>query len=83
MTPSLSIADNLICVHTIPYSFLTGTRIIPDGVSHKSGDFGAISVKRREAVPRRSLKWRVTYRIDVHILQDGFSCRHQSLSGIV
>ena len=28
--------------------------------THKNGDFGAISVKRREAVPRRSLKWRVT-----------------------
>ena len=51
--------------------------------THKNGDFGAISVKRREAVPRRSLKWRVTYRIDVHTILDGFSCRHQSLSGIV
>ena len=28
--------------------------------THKNGDFGAISVKRREAVPRRSLEWRVT-----------------------
>ena len=51
--------------------------------TNKNGDFGAISVQRREAVPRRTLKWKVTYRIDVHTIPDGFSCRHQSLSGIV
>ena len=32
--------------------------------THKNGDFGAISVKRSEAAPRQSRKWRATYRID-------------------
>ena len=39
--------------------------------THKNGDFGAISVKAQIAGPRRSLKWRVTYRgISVHTRAD-------------
>ena len=66
MTPSLSIADKLICVHTIyriVFSRARESYRMGYQFTHKNGDFGAISVQRREAVPRRSLKWRVTYRI--------------------
>ena len=39
--------------------------------TRKNGDFGAISVTERSSTaPRRSLKWRVTYRIGVHTIQD-------------
>ena len=33
-----------------------------------------------EAAPRRSLKWKVTYRIGVHTIPDRFSRRHENLS---
>ena len=36
-----------------------------------------------EAVLRRSLKWRVTYRMGVHTIPDCFKCRHEKLSAIV
>ena len=36
--------------------------------------------KPRRAAPRRSLKWRVTYRIGIHTIQDSFSCRQEKLS---
>ena len=38
---------------------------------------------RNKAAPRRSLKWRVTYRIGVHTIPDRFTCRHEKLSGIL
>ena len=39
--------------------------------THKNGDLSEISV-REPVAPRRSLKWRVTYRIGVHTIP----CRH-------
>ena len=50
-----------VCSHCTVYLF----RRHENQFTHKNGDFGAISVKPREAVPHRSLRWRVTYRIDV------------------
>ena len=50
--------------------------------THKNGDFGAISVKRNKLCLADLLSGE-SYRIDVHTIRDGFSCRHQSLSGIV
>ena len=39
-------------------------------------------LQRREAAPRRSRTWRVTYRgIGVHTIPDSFACRHRKLSG--
>ena len=59
-----------IGVHTIPDSFCTATKIIPDtGLLFKNGCGGAVSVME---APHRSLKWRVTYRIGVHTIPDSF-----------
>ena len=41
-----------VCSHCAVYLF----RLHENQFTHKNGYFGAISVKRREAVPRRSLK---------------------------
>ena len=38
---------------------------------------------RSEAAQRRSLKWRVSYRICVHTIPDRFSCRHEELPGMM
>ena len=46
----------------------------------KDGEFGVISVTE---LPRRSLKWRVTYQIGVHTIPDRFQCLHENLSGIL
>ena len=43
-------------------------------ITHKNGDFGAISVTERSA-PRRSLKYRDSYRISVHTLPENFLCQ--------
>ena len=50
--------------------------------AHKNGDFGAVSVTS-EAVSRRSLKWKVTYRISFRTAPDTLSLRHEKLSVIV
>ena len=51
--------------------------------THKNGDLGAISVTERCcAALRPSLKWRVTYRIGVHTIQDSFQCQQNKVSGI-
>ena len=46
----------------------------------KDGEFGVISLTE---LPRRSLKWRVTYQIGVHTIPDRFQCLHENLSGIL
>ena len=54
-------------VHTTPARKLYWIGLL---FTHKNSDFGAISVKRSEAVPSRSLKRRVTYNgIGVHTMQ--------------
>ena len=56
-------------VHTIPDSFCAGTKTIPVELlfTHIRTGISARFLERSEAVPRRSLKWSVTYRIVVHI----------------
>ena len=44
--------------------------------THKNGDFGAISVTARSFHAPIS-KWKVTYRIGVHTIPHGLSCRHK------
>ena len=47
-----------------------------------NGCGGAISVTEQScAAPRRSLKRRVTYRIDVHTMTDSFAWRREKPSG--
>ena len=74
---------NLGYVYSIPDSFCAGPKTIPEGLlfTHTNSDFGSIAVtERSRAAPRRSLKWRVTYRIGIHTIQDSFSCRQEKLS---
>ena len=74
---------NLGYVYSIPDSFCAGPKTIPEGLlfTRTNSDFGSIAVtERSRAAPRRSLKWRVTYRIGIHTIQDSFSCRQEKLS---
>ena len=49
---------------------------------HRRTVISARFLQRREAAPRRSRTWRVTYRgIGVHTTPDSFACRHKKLSG--
>ena len=49
--------------------------------THKTSEFGAISVAERNwASPRRSLMWRVKYRIGVHTITESFSSQREKLS---
>ena len=74
-------------VHIIQDSFCASTKIIPDRVSVHTQilkwfwrrDFCGEEKK----LPRRYLKWRVRYRIRDHTIPDGFSSRHEKLSGRV
>ena len=74
---------NLGYAYSIPDSFCAGPKTISEGLlfTHTNSDFGSIAVtERSRAAPRRSLKWRVTYRIGIHTIQDSFSCRQEKLS---
>ena len=59
-------------------AFAPARKLLRTGLlfTHNNGDFGEIFVTERNmAVPCRSLKWRVTYQIGVHIIADSFSCQ--------
>ena len=76
-----------ISFHTIPDRFCADTKTIPDRASIYTYTRTVISARflcRKGAdEPRRSLNWRVTYRIGVHTTSDSFSWRYEKLSGMV
>ena len=62
-------------VHSIPGSFRTRTKTIPDRPgfsSHIREVISAQFLQRSETAPCPSLKWRVTYRIGVHCVPGSF-----------
>ena len=73
------------CVHTIPDSFCAATKIISDRASVQTKerlwrrDF-CNGAKLRRAAPRRSQKWKVTYRIGVHTIPDSFCAATKMIS---
>ena len=69
MTPSLSIADNLVYVYTILGSFFAGTKIVPVRASVHT---------QEQWFPSRSEA--ASCRIGVHTIPDRFSCHHWRLS---
>ena len=76
--PSLRFVIALGYVHTtIPDTVYTATQIIVDRAqfcSHTNRCSGAISLTERKLRrPRRFPRWRVTYRIGVHIMPESFS----------
>ena len=76
LPPSTQVLNALrLCSYYAGY-FYAGTKTRPDMVSVHTYEerFWRDFCDRSEAAPRRSLKWRLTYRIRVHAVSDSFSC---------